>query len=993
MTQSTRRQYSKTPLPSTLKLAHWQLRQSWGLFLITGVGIVAAVMLVCAVPLYAKIAMSAGLRGVLTTSPQNAEIVVRGNSRRISEPLIKHISDPLNREFSKYLGPYLTAPQFSIETPPYTIFSNQPVTKGPRLTNNIGLISAPGEQAGSHLQLLQGRLPQSNGNALELAITAETAAALHATVGSSLKIGVAFSDANQTVVQRELMLRVVGIFKLTSANDPFWHGNDFTIYKPSDFVTTYRGLVSNQALLTTMTRISDQAASKGLFLYTATNLIWYYRFDPTRIAIDDLDTILNGLTTIKVDNGNNSDFNQSPFIDQVLTYQQSDILAQYRNRTSVAQLPMDSLLLLMLGLVLFFISMMADLLVDRQADTIAILRSRGASRRQVFTSLMIQCVGLGLVALIIGPLLTLYLVRFIAQQALTATDQGALNLIAGNPVQGAIELGGYAILAVVTTIAAMTFAINQAIHRDMLSVRREAARSTRRPLWLQLNLDIIAALLALVGYVISLYFTNTGALDAHLRLLLLSPLTLLESAFLLIAGILIFLRFFPRILRFGTWLALRSRSSTPMLALAQLARSPRQPVRMTLLLALTTAFAIFTLIFTASQSQRVLDVAAYQGGADFSGTIPINILTLAQMSSQTTAYQHIHGVKSVSLGYVTPATAGGGTLTFPVNFTAVDTSTYGQTAIWTAQDASQPLPALMNQLATQRTAAISHKVVPAIVDDAAWSTLHLSPGANFALNFASGDYNDLVNFTAIARVDHIPTSGDSILPGIMVDYRAYVAVYTHNYASTNFIVPLNYAWLRTADDATSLASVRNALSQGDLYLDPLFDRRALINTLYHEPLYLSLTGILALGAIMALLLAMVGNLIASWLSARHRLTNFAILRALGASPGQVVSTLSWEQGIIYAAALGLGILFGLIFSVLVIPGLVFTSVAPSGVTSGISSSTFYGIQSVPPIQIILPGSLGIALALLLALCILALIMMVQIVSRTSISQALRLNED
>ncbi len=52
MTQSTRRQYSKASLPSTLKLARWQLRQSWGLFLITGVGIVAAVMLVCAVPLY-----------------------------------------------------------------------------------------------------------------------------------------------------------------------------------------------------------------------------------------------------------------------------------------------------------------------------------------------------------------------------------------------------------------------------------------------------------------------------------------------------------------------------------------------------------------------------------------------------------------------------------------------------------------------------------------------------------------------------------------------------------------------------------------------------------------------------------------------------------------------------------------------------------------------------------------------------------------------------
>ncbi|MFL5624313.1 MAG: FtsX-like permease family protein [Ktedonobacteraceae bacterium] len=992
MTQSTRRQHNKTSFPSTLKLARWQLRQTWGLFLITGVGIVAAVMLVCAVPLYAKVAMSAGLRGVLTSSPQNTELVVRGNANRISTPLVKQITGHLNQEFSKYLGPYLQAPQFSLETPPYTVLSNRPGVKGLHVTNGMRLISVAPEQAASHLQLLQGRLPQTSSGALELAITDESAASLHVTVGSILKIGIDFIDAHQVGAERELALPVVGIFRLTSTGDSFWHGNDFAISNPSDFVTIYTGLVSNETLLTTMTRTSDEAASHGQFLFTAANLIWYYRFDPTRIAIDDLDTILNGVNTIKVDNGNNPDLNQPPFISQTFTYQQSDILEQYRNRTSVAQLPMGSLLLLMLGLVLFFITMMADLLVDRQADAIAILRSRGASRRQVFSALMLQSISLGLVALIIGPLLTLYMVRFIAQQALSPADRGALNLVAGNPVQGAIALSGYAILAVVTTILAMIFAINQAVRRDILAVRREAARSMRRPLWLQLNLDIFAALIALVGYAISLYFTNTGVLDAHLRLLLLSPLTLLDSAFLLIAGILIFLRFFPRILRFGTWLALRNRGSTPMLALAQMARSPRQPIRMTLLLALTTAFAVFTLIFIASQSQRVQDVAVYQSGADFSGTIPVNILTPAEVARQMAGYQHIHGVKSVSLGYTTPAVAGGRLLSFPVNFTAVDPSTYAQTAIWTAQDATQPLPTLMSQLATRHASAIAHHVVPAIVDASAWNTLHLTQGANFTLNFASGSYDDLVNFTAVARVEHIPTSGDSTIPGIMVDFRTYVAVYTHNYA-TNFIVPLNYAWLRIADDAASLASVRNALTQGNFQLYPLFDRRALVDTLYHEPLYLSLIGILALGATTALLLAMVGNLIASWLSAHHRLTNFAILRAIGASPGQVASILTWEQGIIYTTALGLGTLFGLLFSVLVIPGLVFTSVAPSGATSTISSSTFYGLQSVPPIQIILPGSLAIALALLLALCIFSLVMMVRIVSRTSISQALRLNEN
>jgi len=187
--------------------------------------------------------------------------------------------------------------------------------------------------------------------------------------------------------------------------------------------------------------------------------------------------------------------------------------------------------------------------------------------------------------------------------------------------------------------------------------------------------------------------------------------------------------------------------------------------------------------------------------------------------------------------------------------------------------------------------------------------------------------------------------------------------------------------------------VRDELSQGDLQLDPLYDRRATIVNLSHEPLYLALTGVLALGATTAMFLALVGNLIASWLSARSRVSTFAVLRALGASPRQIVSTLTWEQGIIYTTGIVLGMLLGAIFSVLVIPGLVFTSVAPGNTTNQINSSTFYGIQSIPPLQIIVPSSLAIALGLLVVTCVVALAMMVRLVSRTSISQVLRLSED
>jgi ABC-type antimicrobial peptide transport system permease subunit len=129
------------------------------------------------------------------------------------------------------------------------------------------------------------------------------------------------------------------------------------------------------------------------------------------------------------------------------------------------------------------------------------------------------------------------------------------------------------------------------------------------------------------------------------------------------------------------------------------------------------------------------------------------------------------------------------------------------------------------------------------------------------------------------------------------------------------------------------------------------------------------------------------------LSARSRLTNFAVLRALGTPPRQIASVLTWEQAIIYTTSIVLGVVFGLLLSTLVVPVLVFTSVGSNGTNSDISGQAFYIAQSVPPIQVIIPATVGIALLVLICICGIALGMMIRVVSRPSIGQTLRLNED
>jgi hypothetical protein len=103
---------------------------------------------------------------------------------------------------------------------------------------------------------------------------------------------------------------------------------------------------------------------------------------------------------------------------------------------------------------------------------------------------------------------------------------------------------------------------------------------------------------------------------------------------------------------------------------------------MALLLAFATAFAIFTLIFLASQAQRVIDVADYSTGADFSGMIPGGITTPGELAFQTANYRRIPGVTAASLGYTTSAEAGD-TGQIPINFKAVDANTFASTIIWT----------------------------------------------------------------------------------------------------------------------------------------------------------------------------------------------------------------------------------------------------------------------------------------------------------------------
>jgi FtsX-like permease family len=658
--QSTSRAPDRTVRPSYVTLALWQLRKVGFLLLVQGIGFIAAVTIVCSVPLFSTVATTASLHETLNASADTSTITLNTTTQGFSSKIYNDVQKQLGPMIQQFIGKYLdhATPAF-IQSAGFTLGSAAPSST----KNDIQLIGAPMDQTSSHLTLAQGQLPQPtiNHRMIDGLLTPATARLLHLTIGSVITLHGDFftNPANMfggAFPTGTVNVHIVGLFNIAPADTTFWHGEDFLPIQGQQ-VNSLQLLVPTGAYLSAISQIASAAHQDTVFSPQTFQITWYYHLDTANIDVDQIDTLSNRLSQLRTSIANKYGNLENatngptyPYLIQVNlynpvagSYEISNILDQFRNRAAIITIPIAVITLLAFALILFFASLIANLLVDQQAETIAILRSRGASISQIFGSLLVQSVALGVIALIIGPILALIFVSLISQHVLGPAEQAAISLVTGQPVQALVSVVFYALATVIVVIATMAFMLWLAARKNALVIRREAARTIQRPLWQRLNLDAAAAIVALVGYGVSLYLVSLNNLfDARTRVLVVAPLTLIAPLFLLIAFLFLFLRFFTAILRMGAKLAMRSRGAISMLALAQMARNPRQTLRMTLLLALAIAFAIFTLVFSASQFQHISDMAAYESGADFSGDLPVvsQHLTVQQ---ETALYRNIAG--------------------------------------------------------------------------------------------------------------------------------------------------------------------------------------------------------------------------------------------------------------------------------------------------------------------------------------------------------------
>ncbi|HEX7737068.1 MAG TPA: FtsX-like permease family protein [Ktedonobacteraceae bacterium] len=952
-------------LRAIARLASWRLKQMWRFLLVTWLSILAMVVLACAPPLFSRVAISASLRAAVASSPDGQSIIVHVVSLSPTTAQLQQQEQRLDGVLRQGdLATYLrSAPRLVVQTPPLS-FS---------LANGSAALVLDGYdpvQAASHATLVQGRLPQATTDGtLEIALTPTLAGTLGLSVGSVVN---GQADALQAL--QGWKLRVVGIVAARSAHDPYWlaPATPFgDLYTSRSGASAYNVLTAREPLRVKIATLQTLPGKD------ATNLFWSYPFDLTSLDASSVPALSQQMYDLyaRVPLA----LNQIPGVSFSLPVGSLfATLSTYAQQIIVLELVIACLLFLILTLILFLIGMTVDLLVERQVALIATLRSRGATQQHIFGSFLTQGLLICLLALLAGPPLALLLVYAIAGLLLTPADQAALTVISARPLAALYDVRWFALAAVGLALLVLVAALRRAVQLDIVTLRRESTRGKGVPFWKRFHLDLFALILILAGYLVYSFFWQTivaAQTDDPIVYNAGNIVGFVAPPLVVGALLMLFLRLFPRILSFAAALAAKKRSAPAVLAFVQAQRAPRAAARIIVLLALALSASCFLLTLMNTRQARTADAAAFAVGADFSGSLPAEDATKSfeQLRGQ---YNALPGVQAATLGYSADIDNALG----DIRLFAVDTSTYASTALWPANNATQSLSTLTAQLAAHKNDALTRHIVYALVDATLWQRYELSPGERFTL-YMNGAGTLRVNFIALAEINNIPGSYNTPLDaesdiGMIVDYQSYASVYASQ--SGQALQP-NALWLRTSDDPAALAAIRAQLPD-------LQDRRALTALNQEDSTHIDVLGALGIGVGAALLLALIGVLLSSWLSAFNRQTSFAVLRALGMAPREIAALLLWEQGLVYGLAFVLGTGLAALLAVFIVPTVTLLDLSGSG--------SLGNPYDIPPIQIVVPYlQLGLLLGALALISLLALLLMARLASHPSLGQHLRINED
>ncbi len=970
-------------LAALLSLLSLAARRLWNqrlLMLCLLLGLVAAVGLLSSIPLYADAAQNRLLQGELQSTDTASETEA-AMARPPFSFLWRYIGawhgnvtwdnygpvDAYLREQSPAIVDLPLETQVRhVATDKMRLFPSEDaafVPDEPLLWVSIGFVS--GLEA--HIQLVEGDFPgqASAGEPVEILVSRKTVDLLGLQVGEHYTLFATGQAKPVSEAGAQIPVRITGVWQAADTSDPFW------FYQPDTF---------DEILLTSEGAFVDQVVP--VLETPVASAVWYQIYDGSRVRPATVNGLLENVAIVESRVNvllNNTTLDVSPV----------PALQSYGKSASLLTLVLTIFSLPVIGLVAYFISLIAGMVVRRGQSEIAIMRSRGITRRKIVNLYLLEGLLLGGLGLAGGLLLGRWMAQlmsrthtFLDPTILTGGSREAMAIVF-TPTALAYALVGVALTLIALLIPALIVA-----QHSIVTLRWEQARSLLAPVWQRYFLDIILLVPPLYGWY---QLARLGSIGGQGTIGLGSggndpfsnPLLFLVPVLFCFSLGLLFLRFFPLLLKLLARLASWLPGTTLLLTLRQLARSTTQYAGPLLLLTLTVSLATFTASMAVTLDGHLWDQVYYQVGADLNlaelGESTEETTTVSLPGQETTAgetsedeplwlflpvgeHLDVPGVEAAARVGDYSATANIGGRQQAGQILGIDRVDFPSVAFFRPDFAyNESLGELMNRLAVASDGILVSTSFLAQQGLTVGDPLRLTVGA-------AGDYAE-VSFTIVGSLGLFPT----LYPQ---DGPFFVANLDHIHNALGGTYPYD-VWLATDAGADSESIVEGVRDLG-LVVVTARDARETIAAEQTRPERQGLFGLLSVGFIAAAVLTVIGFLVYAVVSFQRRFIELGMLRAIGLSTRQMAAYLAGELAVLILTGVGLGAGLGVWASTLFIP--------------------YFQVGSdktalVPPFVVqVAWQQLGVILVIFGAMFVVAVVVLAVLLTRMRVFEAVKLGE-
>ena len=824
----------------------------------------------------------------------------------------------------------------------------------PPQNRNVIIVGVEG--FADNVKLLHGRLPSAelvDGRVIEV-LASEAAMHFFRLVMNETLAITNFEENGY------LQVRIVGIYTIAQGSEAYWSVVPIDISRNviMHYRVAYERLVRNYHLEFNMTAFFTQVLD-----FTQMHIRYVPHYQRTiRSSVARAESV-------------------SPAL--MFTVNFGTTMRQYLTRTEnlpitlwILQLP----LYVMMALYIYMVSRQI-LLMDK--NDVAVLHSRGASRRQIIGLYILQGLFVGAVSFPIGLGLGFVICHILggSNGFLEMVQRASLDV---RLTAETLLFGGVAALFSFLTMLLPVIGFSKVGIHDHKTSKRKS------PIWQRYFLDIICVAAALYGlYNFNIQQEHMAAQMTDTRFV--DPLLFANSSLFILGAGLLCLRLFPYLVKLVFLMGRRFFSPSVYASMLKVIRSAGDEQFIMLFLVFTIAIGIFSAqvarTINLNNDHRIL----YTGGTDVifaerwrdntphpEDRIPDEIIYFEPDFNRFINFEEVDSITRVMRRQVS-VRAPGSTVN-NVNIMGIDTRSFGETA-WFRYDL---LPIHINYFLNS-LGAVPNGV---LLSDNFRTRLGYSVGDNITIRDTPVFGNEprfgravFSSFEVMGFVEHWPGFSPALrtrLPtGEVQITEQYLAIVNLGHIQSTWGVRPYQVWMQTNTDSSQF--VRDFISDNDVTILMFGDTMSELVAIRSDPIVIGTNGILTMSFVMTLLVSLTGFLIYWILSIKSRVLQFGIFRAMGLSMRNIISLLVNEQIFITLTALAIGGLVGVVGSWLFVPIIQVSYTAAD--------------QVLPLIRIMeardylnLYGVLGF-------MVVLCLFILGVFISRINITQALKLGED